>query len=151
MTKLTRSTQIYVNTNLQKAFDYVSDLTKHSEWSDGELKIEAVSSEPVGVGKEYVSRGQVLNQKNRPNTLKVTNYEPPYKFSFVANDHDFGDVSHVFTFVEQDGGVLITRTMNLTLNPFIAFGFTLFVYPLIGRPSMQKAFEKLKTKLESER
>lgn len=149
MPTLTRSTQILVHTNLQTAFDYISDLTKHSEWSDGELKIEALSSESIGVGKEYVSKGQVLNQKNRPNTLKVTEYEPPYKFGFVANDHDFGDVSHVFTFAEQNGGVLITRTMKLNLNPFIAFGFTLFVYPLIGNPSMKKAFNNLKTKLES--
>ena len=55
---LTRSVQILVNTNLQTAFDYVSDLTKHPEWSGGELKIEAVSSEPIQIGKEYVSKGE---------------------------------------------------------------------------------------------
>src|SRR5688572_12970916 len=149
MTTLTRSPQIFIHTNLQKAFDYVSDLTKHPEWSGGELKIEAVSSEPIQVGKEYVSKGEVAIQKNRPNKLKVTAYEPPHTFGFVANDLDFGDVFHTFTFVEKDGGVLITRKMTLTVNPLIAFGFTFFVYPLVGNPSMKKAFNNLKAKLES--
>lgn len=149
MTNLTRSIQILANTNLKKAFDYVSDLTKHPEWSGGELKIEAVSSESIQVGKEYISKGEVAIQKDRPNRLKVTEFESPHKFGFVANDPDFGDVSHVFTFAEQDSGVLITRTIKLNLNPFIAFGFRFFVYPLIGNPSMKKAFNRLKVKLES--
>lgn len=149
MPVLTRSVQILVNTNLQTAFDYVSDLTKHPEWSGGELKIEAVSSEPIRVGKEYVSKGEVAIQKDRPNKLKVTEFESPHKFGFVANDPDFGDVLHIFTFVEKENKVLIIRTMKLNVNPFVAFGFTFFVYPLIGNPSMKKAFQNLKAKLES--
>lgn len=149
MPALTRSVQILINTNLQKAFNYVSDLTKHPEWSGGELKIEAVSSESIRVGKEYVSKGEVAIQKDRPNKLKVTEFESPHKFGFVANDPDFGDVFHTFTFFEKENKVLITRTMKLNVNPFIAFGFTFFVYPLIGNPSMKKAFKNLKAKLES--
>jgi len=44
MTTVVRTTQLLVHAPLQKVFDYVSDLTKHSEWSDGELKIEAVAA-----------------------------------------------------------------------------------------------------------
>lgn len=155
MTTLTRSTQILVDTNLKKAFDYVSDLTKHPEWSGGELRIEAVSSEPIQVGKEYQSKGEVAIQKDRPNTLRVTEYQSPHTFGFIANDPDFGDVVHTFTFVEKENSpegtlkVLITRTMKLNVNPLIAFGFTFFVYPLISNPSMKKAFQNLKAKLES--
>jgi len=149
MPTLTRSVKILINTNLQKAFDYVSDLTKHPEWSGGELRIEAVSSEPIQVGKEYQSKGEVAIQKDRPNTLRVAEYQSPHKFGFVANDPDFGDVFHTFTFVEKENKILITRTMKLNVNPFIAFGFTFFVYPLIGNPSMKKAFQNLKAKLAS--
>lgn len=149
MPTLTRSVQILIHTNLQAAFNYVSDLTKHPEWSGGELKVEAISSEPIQVGKEYISKGEVAIQKDRPNTLRVTEYQSPHTFGFVANDPDFGDVFHTFTFVEKENKVLIARTMKLNVNPFIAFGFTFFVYPLIGNPSMKKAFQNLKTKLES--
>ena len=150
MTSLTRSIQILINTNLQAAFDYVSDLTKHPEWSGGELKIEAVSSEPIRVGKEYVSKGEVAIQKDRPNKLKVAEFKSPHKFGFVANDPDFGDAFHTFTFLEKDNNVLITRAMRLNVNLLIAFGFIFFIYPLIGNPSMKKAFRNLKAKLEGE-
>lgn len=148
MTTLLRSHQILVNAPLQTVFDYVSDLTKHSEWSGGELKIEAVSPGPISVGKEYRSLGEVAIQKDRPNTVQVAEYEPPHKFGFVANDPDFGKVTHVFTFAQKNEGVLVDRTMTVNLNPFVAFGFRFFVYPLIGSPSMNKAMARLKAKLE---
>ena len=148
MTTVVRVSQVLVRAPLQTVFDYVSDLTKHPEWSGGELHIEAVASGPIAVGKEYLSKGEVATQKNRPNQLEVTEYEPPRKFSFVAKDPDFGKVYHVFTFPEQAGGVMVTRTTTLNLNPFVAFIFRLAIYPLIGGPAMQRAFARLKTKLE---
>ena len=148
MTTMVRSHRILVRAPLQSVFDYVSDLTRHPDWSGGQLKIEAVTPGPVAVGKEYRSRGEVAIQKDRPNTVRISEYEPPLKFGFVANDPDFGDVSHVFTFVEQDGAVLITRTMTLSLNPFVALLFRSFIYPLVGSPSMEKSLAALKARLE---
>src|SRR5215208_3825696 len=138
MTTVTRSPQILVHAPLQTVFDYVSDLSRHPEWSGG-LKIEPTSPGPISIGKEYVSHGEVAVQKNRPNKVQVSAYEPPHKFGFVANDPDFGKVSHVFTFKEQNGGVLITRTMTVNLNPVVALAFRFFIYPLIGNPSMNKS------------
>lgn len=148
MTTLVRVHQVLVKTPLQAAFDYVSDLTRHPEWSGGELKIEEVTPGPIGVGKEYQSRGQVAVQKDRPNTVQVTKYESPHQFAFAANDPDFGRVTHEFTFREQESGVLIKRIMTVNLNPITAFLFRFFIYPFIGRPSMEKSMAALKVKLE---
>src|SRR6266508_1378454 len=139
MTTVVRTHQVLVHAPLQSVFDYVSDLTKHPEWSGGELKIEAVTPGPIAIGKEYQSRGEVAVQKNRPNTVQISQYEPPHKFVFVARDPDFGKVIHVFTFTEQSGGVLIKRTMSVNLNPIVAFLFRFFIYPFIGRPSMNRS------------
>ena len=148
MTTVVRSHQILVHAPLQSTFDYVSDLTRHPEWSGG-LKIEALTPGPVAIGKEYQSRGEVAVQKNRPNTVRVSQYDPPRKFGFIANDPDFGDVAHEFTFSEQNGGTLITRTMTVNLNPIVALGFRFFIYPLVGKPSMEKSLAVLKGKLEA--
>jgi uncharacterized protein YndB with AHSA1/START domain len=148
MTTVIRTHRIHVHAPLPSTFEYVSDLTRHPEWSGGELKIEAVTPGPVSVGKEYFSRGEVAIQKNRPNTVRISEYEPPDRFGFVAHDPDFGDVSHVFTFTEQNEGVLITRTMTLSLNPVVALLFRYFIYPLIGSPSMEKSLAALKNRLE---
>ena len=150
MTTVVRTPEILVHATLEKAFEYVSDLTRHPEWSGGELKIEAVTPGPIAVGKEYRSRGEVAVQKDRPNTVRVSVYEPPHRFGFIANDPDFGDVSHVFTFTKQSGGVLIQRAMTVSLNPIIALGFRFLIYPFVGRPSMNKSLAKLKQKLESQ-
>ena len=147
MTTVVKTNQILVHVPLESAFEYVSDLSRHPEWSDG-LKIEAVEPGPIAVGKEYVSHGEVAVQKDRPNTVRVSLYEPPHKFGFVANDPDFGEASHVFTFSAQNEEVLITRTMALTLNPIVAFLFNTLVYPLIGGPSMRKSMAALKVNLE---
>jgi len=148
MTTLTRTHQTLIRAPLQKSFDYVSDLTRHPEWSGGELKIEAVTPGPITVGKEYRSRGEVAVQKDRPNTVQVTEYEPPHKFAFAANDPDFGKVTHEFTFAEQNEGVLVSRIMTVTLKPLVALAFRFFIYPFIGKPSMNKSMAKLKAKLE---
>ena len=148
MTTLTRSHQILIHAPLRSVFDYVSDLTRHPEWSGGELKIEAVTPGPVAVGKEYVSHGEVAVQKGRPNTVRVSQYEPPHTFGFVAKDPDFGEVPHVFSFTEQNGGVLVQRAMTVSLNPIMAFLFRFFIYPFIGRPSMDKSLARLKARLE---
>jgi hypothetical protein len=149
MTTVNKTSQILVCASLESAFEYVSDLSRHPEWSGG-LRIEALTPGPVAVGKEYMSHGEVAVQKNRPNTVRVSLYEPPHKFGFVANDPDFGEASHVFTFSTKNGDVLITRTMTLTLNPVVAFLFSNFVYPLIGGPSMRKSMAALKVKLEED-
>jgi hypothetical protein len=150
MTTVVRSHKILIRAPLHSVFDYVSDLTRHPEWSDGELKVEAVTPGQIAVGKEYVSRGEASIQKDRRNTVRISLYEPPHTFGFIANDPDFGDISHVFNFLEENDAVRITRTMTVNLNPIVAFGFRFFVYPLIGAPSMDKSLAALKTKLEQE-
>jgi hypothetical protein len=76
MTVVVRTHKVLVKASLQRAFEYVSDLTRHPEWSDGELKIEEITPGPVAIGKEYHSRGEVAIQKDRPNTVRISHYEP---------------------------------------------------------------------------
>ena len=148
MTTVVRNHQVLVRAPLHSTFDYVSDLTRHPEWSKGRLTIYPVSPGPVAVGKEYISHGEVSVQKDRLNTVRITEYEPPHRFGFLAHDPDFGDVTHAFTFTEQDHGVLIKREMTLSLHPFVAVLFSFLIYPLVGHPSMEKSLALLKKKLE---
>ena len=149
MVTVTRSHEVFVCAPREKVFDYVADLTRHPEWSDGKLAIEALTPGPVAVGKEYVSRGQVAVQRARPNTVRVSEYDPPRCFTFVARDPDFGRVTHEFTFHEQGEGVLVRRVMTLSMGSWMAFLFRTVIYPLVGRPSMEKAMRSLKNKLEA--
>ena len=149
MTTVVRSHQIFVHATLQTAFDYVSDLTRHPEWSDGQLKVEEIIPGPIAVGKEYATSGKASIQKDRRNIVRVSIYDPPHVFGFTAYDPDFGNISHVFTFSEQNDRVRIIRTMTVNLHPILALGFRIVIYPLVGKPSMDRSMFLLKARLRS--
>jgi len=140
--------RVVINAGPEKVFAYVSDLTRHPEWSGGKLTIEALTAGSVAVGSQYKSFGEVAGQQYRPNELRVTHYEPPTRFTFTAQDRDFGEVTHEFRFTPQADGTLMERTISMKMNPAMAFAFKLFIRPLIGQPMMDKAFARLKEKLE---
>lgn len=148
MTIVTNVYSVVIRAQPAAVFAYISDLTRHPEWSGGRLKIDARSPGPVAVGAQYVSHGDVPGQKDRPNQLRVTEYQPSSRFAFIAQDPSFGDVLHEFRCTPQDGGTLMERTVTLTLTPLIAFAFRTLIRPLVGKPSMDKALAALKTKLE---
>lgn len=150
MTTVNRSHQVFILAPLQTVFEYVSDLTRHPEWNGG-LKIEALTPGPIAVGKEYASQGVVAVQRDRPNTVRVSQYDPPHVYAFMARDPNFGEVLHRFVFQNQNGGTQITRTMTVHLNPIVALAFRFLVYPFIGGPSMEKSFAALKTRLEKQK
>lgn len=147
MTTITNKFQVLIKAQPEVVFAYVADLTKHSEWNSG-LLIEAVTSGPVRVGGQYRSRGVVLNQKNRPNELRVTRYEPITHFAFAAQDPDFKEVLHEFTFSPQDGGTRVERSITTHLPALVAIAFRILIFPLVGRPSAEKSHLALKAKLE---
>lgn len=130
-------------------FNYISDLTRHSEWSGGPLKVEALSSGPVAAGSQYISHGDLPGQKNRRNELRVVKLQSPSLFEFVAKDPGFGEVVHTFTIKPQaEGRTLVERTVTTTLPPFMALMSRLFLHPMIGKPMMNKSLASLKARLE---
>ena len=149
MTTLTNSYPVWIKVAPEVAFAYISDLSRHPEWSGAQLKITELAPGPVAVGKEYLSQGDVATQKDRPNQLRVTEYQPSTRFAFIAKDPDFGDVPHTFIFTSQDGGTLVERVVVVTLAPVTAFMFRFFIRPLVGKPLMDKALAALKAKLEA--
>jgi len=149
MTNVSNVYRVVINAAPEKVFAYVSDLTRHPEWSGGKLRIESLTPGPVAVGSQYKSYGGVAGQQNRPNELLVTCYESPTRFTFTAQDRDFGEVVNDFKFTPQEGGTLMERTLSMKMNPVMAFAFRLFIRPLIGQPMMDKAFVRLREKLEA--
>jgi len=148
MTHVSNIYSVVINAPPETVFNYVSDLTRHPEWSGGKLKIEALTPGPVAVGSGYKSYGEVAGQQNRPNELRVTKFESPTLFEFVAKDPGFGEVINAFKFTPQKDGTLMERTLSMNMNPVMAFAFKLFIRPVIGQPMMDKSFAALKSRLE---
>jgi uncharacterized protein YndB with AHSA1/START domain len=149
MTNVSNTYRVLIQAAPEKVFAYVSDLTRHPEWSGGNLRIESLTPGSIAVGRKYKSFGEVAGQQNRPNELLVTQYESPTQFTFTAQDPNFGEVVNDFKFAPQAGGTLMERTLSMTMKPLMAFAFKLFIRPLIGQPMMDKAFARLKERLEN--
>ena len=146
MNTISTTYRVSIHASPEATFDYVSDLTRHGEWNEG-LIIQALTPGPVGVGSRYHTVGRVL-EKDRPNDLQVTAYQPPSRFAFLVDDPNFKDITHEFNFTAQDGGTLLTRTVTSHMPLLKRAAWRLIIFPLIDRPSMDKCLKALKANLE---
>jgi len=148
MANQTKTFSVSIKAPREKVFTYVSDLMRHPEWSGGLLRVEARSAAPAGVGSQYVSHGELLNEKERKNELQVTQFQPPNVFAFTAKDPGVGEVQHIFTFKSEGGETRVERKVMTSLPAMKAFLFRLMIDPLVGNPMMRKSMARLKERLE---
>ncbi len=149
MTTLINTYTVLINASPEKVFAYVSDLTRHPEWSGGRLEVEAVSAGPVAVGSQYVSHGDLPMQKDRRNELRVTGMQRPSRFAFMVKDPGFGDILHEFTFTPEGSSTRVERRTTLNVSPVMALMLRVFIHPAISKPMMQASLAALKARLES--
>lgn len=143
---VTATYHVTINVKPEVAFAYISDLTKHGEWND-HLTVEALTPGPAQVGSEYISVGRTLYEKRR-NELKVTGYQPPTYFAFMAQDPDFKDVLHEFKISPQGDGSLVERTVTVQMTAWMEFLWNWILWPLINRRENNRSMASLKTQLE---
>jgi len=140
MKTITNTFRVAINAKPEAVFAYVSDLSRHGEWNDG-LKVEAVTPGEPGVGSQYHSWGKPAHLLNE---VTITDYQPPTRFAFVARQAGFNEVRHEFVVHPQDGGTVLDRILT-TKRPLLG---RILIWPLIGRPAMNKCLAALKAKLE---
>ena len=138
--------RISTNAKLEAAFAYISDITRHPEWND-HLHVMALTQGDIKVGSEYHSVGRTLYE-DRHNDIRITAYQPPTLFSFVARDPDFKDITHEFKISPQNGGSLVERTITVHISPMMAFLWNLVLFPLINKRENNRSMGALKAQLE---
>ena len=134
--------QIQINAKPEDVFAYVSDLTRHGEWSEN-LTVETVSGGEAAVGSEYRSTGKMMGIQIQ-NTVRITELESPTRISFQANDGK-QDFFQQITLSQQGEGTLLERRVSMEMNPVMALMFKLLAGPMVANPSMNKS---LKSKME---
>ena len=145
MSQMVFTYRISINAKPEDVYAYVADLTKHGKWSEN-LKVEAMSHGPIGVDSKYHSTGRMMG-KGFQNDIRVTEYEPSTRLSFIANDGK-NEFLQEFTFSPSDEGTLLERTVHFEVNPLMRLLFKVMIGPLVGNPSMNKSLNNLKAKME---
>ena len=140
MAKISVSTT--VRADPQAAFEYVADLTKHSEWANPKSGLEIAHTGGSGVGAQYTSKQKFLG-KDAGADITITAFEPSKKIAFDAVEHG-KKFNHSFTFAPASGGTTITRDIDAPLPPIIS---------LVAKPAIRKeaaaGLQMLKERLEA--
>ena len=126
---------------------YLTDFSRHAEWSPKSWKMESLTEGPVQVGSKFRSTGWVPRDANHVNDAEVTAMEPPRRLAFSAMEKE-PVFRNEFRLTPQDGGTRVDRTLDMPKPT----GATGLVFPLIVagvvKPGVQKGMNMLKANLE---
>jgi len=141
-------TSTFVKASPEDIFAYISDLSRHGEWAAADLKVEAISGGAVAVGSEYRSVAS-SGGKEFHGDIRVTEYSPPSRFSFVVND-ETGRHTHEYSTNGERAGALLEHRVISELSPIGYIKFKLFDWPRRDKQAMETAYKNLRSKLEPE-
>lgn len=109
--------QIAINAPAEKVFSYLADISRHSEWTRPEHKveIEKTSEGPVGRGATFQSVGHQFGRNQ--DVLTITEYVPNQRLVYEANGNA-GLIRHSFEVKPADGGVQVTKVFDIVQPKF---------------------------------
>lgn len=127
-------------------FDYLADVSKHSEWSPKPFRVEGPGG-AVKAGDTFTSVGCIPGDKDHHNEVTVTECASPRLLVLDAKEKDEHFIN-TFELQPDGDGTRLIRTVDAP-RP----GFPLsVVFPLIMatfvRPDVQKGLRNLKANLE---
>ncbi len=134
----------FINAPVDKIWPWISDLTKHSEWSPTPHSIELTSGTNGEVGSTYTSVGWVPpRDKNHHNEVRIEQVIPNVKFVFTAKDEN-GTFVNTFTLEPASGGTLVTFQHDFP--KMVGMGRVLLplLLPIVGKKDAMVRLGKLK-------
>lgn len=127
-------------------FDYLADVSKHTEWSPKPFRVEGAGG-PVKTGDTLSTVGTIPGDKDHRNDVTVTECSPPHRLVLDSKEKDERFIN---TFeLEADGaGTRLIRTVDAPKPSFpVSLVFPLIMAFLV-RPDVNKGLKNLKNKLE---
>jgi|SwirhisoilCB2_FD_contig_51_13848045_length_506_multi_2_in_0_out_0_1 uncharacterized protein YndB with AHSA1/START domain len=140
------SMSVSINKSPAEVFAYLSDVSKHAEWSPKPYRVEGTSG-PVQTGDTFASVGTIPGDKNHRNEVTVTECSPPNRL--VLDSAEKGQhFINTFELTPEGAGTLLTRSMDTPKPPFpLSLVFPLILSAVI-KPDVQKGLNNLKANLE---
>jgi uncharacterized membrane protein len=109
--------KIKIETSATRVFDYVSDFTRHGEWSGHGLEVTKTSDGPTGVGSTFSTTAQQFGTQKEQST--VTEMTPGKAFAWDSVGA-LGRAHHWFGISEEVGSTNVTKGAELVQPTFLA-------------------------------
>jgi len=141
---------VTVNRSREDVFAYLTDMSRHGEWSPKPYRIEPVegSAGVAAVGARFRSIGTIPGDKHHENDVEITRVDPPARFSFTAFEKG-QPFKHDFILTAAPEGTKVERTVD-SPEPT---GLLRVIYPLLWslviKPGVQKDLESFKARCEA--
>lgn len=143
--RVVRTFSVEIDRSAEEVFAYLSNITRHGEWSPAELRIEpVVPGGAVAVGAQYRSFGTTLNRPFE-NLVQITELEPNMRFGFSAQTKKFGTFQHTFVLTPTLTGVRVDRIIDAPKMGVIAA----LRDRLVLNSLQEKTLELLKARFEN--
>ena len=137
-----------INAPMDAVWPWVSDITKHSQWSPKPYSVELISGVNGAVGSKYRSTGFVPPvDKNHRNDVEITEIIPGSKIVFTAHD-DNGYFKNTFKLENVNAGTLVTFQHDFPKMKGIGRILLPLLLPLTGKKEAMVRLGKLKAKAE---
>lgn len=140
---------VVVNKKPEEVFGYLSDISKHAEWSPKPYSAEKTTEGPVGVGTRYTTVGWLPGKSHTENKVEVTDYQPSTRFGFTSTEGVL-TLQHEFDLAADGSGTRVTRTITGMTPPG---GFNKVIWPVLFpayvRPAIQKGMNMFKERAEA--
>ena len=142
----TASFSITIDRTPDAVFDYICDVSRHSEWSPKPYRAEGTTG-PVKTGDTFSSVGTIPGDKNHRNEVTVAECSPPRRLVLDSIEKD----EHFINTFECEADGSGTRLTRIVDAPKPGFPLSV-VFPLIMaafiRPDVNKGLRNLKGILE---
>src|SRR5512135_246747 len=109
--------RIDVKAHADRIFDYVSDFTKHREWSGHGLQATKTSNGPVAVGSTYTTTAKQFGTQREHST--VTHLNPPSLFAWDSKGA-LGTVHHWFLLSPSGDVTTVSKGAELVRPTLLA-------------------------------
>jgi uncharacterized protein YndB with AHSA1/START domain len=140
---------VTVDRRPEVVFAYLTDMSRHGEWSPRPYRIEPVDGDGTAmVGARFRSVGSIPGDKNHENDVEITRVDPPTHFSLTA--YEKGEpFKHDFVLTPAGAGTKVERTVASPLPTGLLRVFYPVIWPLVIRPGVQRDLQNFKAKCEA--
>lgn len=130
-----------------EVFAYLSDVSRHGEWSPKALRVEGVAPGPVKAGASFTSYGVVPGDKSHRNEVTVAECAAPTRL--VLDSAEKGEhFINTFEVLATEAGTQVTRTMDLP-QPGLPLSLAMpLIRTALIKPDIKKGLATLKANVE---
>lgn len=102
---------------IETVYAYLSDFSRHPEWSTGVVVMEQLTSGTPGVGTEF--KASEIVPTKITSFCKITVLEPPTRIGWQSTDHRVFRTQWAFELSTRDGGAHVVQRVRFEPASFL--------------------------------